>query len=107
MMNGLEAVAERPPDDRWVLVRTAESDNGSIELTVEDSGKGITEGDLHRIFEPFFTTKPEGLGMGLSISQSIVRAHGGRLWAANSAGGGVIFSCMLPVAQQAASAFVK
>jgi two-component system sensor kinase FixL len=106
-MNGLEAVAERPPDDRWVLVRTAESDNGSIELTVEDSGKGITEGDLHRIFEPFFTTKPGGLGMGLSISQSIVRAHGGRLWAANSAGGGVIFSCVLPVAQQAAPAFAK
>lgn len=106
-MNGLEAVAERPPDDRWVLVRTAESDNGSIELTVEDSGKGITESDLHRIFEPFFTTKPEGLGMGLSISQSIVRAHGGRLWAANSAGGGVIFSCVLPVAQRAAPVFAK
>jgi hypothetical protein len=48
---------------------------------VEDSGKGIAEGDLAHVFEPFFSTKPEGLGMGLSISRSIVQAHGGRIWA--------------------------
>jgi two-component system sensor kinase FixL len=107
MMNGLEAAAERPPNDRWVLVRTAKSVDDSIELTVEDSGQGISESDLHRVFEPFFSTKPEGLGMGLSISQSIVRAHGGRLWAENSAGGGAIFSCVLPVAQQSLAAFAR
>ena len=99
LLNGLHAAAEQPPVERWVLVRTAEADGGGVELTVEDSGKGIAESDLARVFEPFFTTKREGLGMGLSISQSIVEAHGGRIWAQNSAGCGAIFHCVLPVAQ--------
>jgi C4-dicarboxylate-specific signal transduction histidine kinase len=85
LVNGLQAAAEQPPVERWVLVRTAEAYSG-VELTVGDSGKGIAESDLARVFEPFFTTKREGLGMGLSISQSIVEAHGGRIWAQNSAG---------------------
>ena len=96
VMNGLDASAERPPSERWILVRTVEADGG-VELTVEDSGKGIAESDLVRVFEPFFSTKPAGLGMGLSISRSIVQAHGGRLWGENSLGGGAIFRCVLPV----------
>jgi signal transduction histidine kinase len=56
------------------------------------------------VFEPFFSTKREGLGIGLSISRSIVQAHGGKIWAQNSARHGAIFYCMLPVAQQAAVA---
>jgi signal transduction histidine kinase len=104
--NGLEAAAERSPDNRWVLVRTAESDGG-IELTVEDSGRGITEGDLARVFEPFFTTKQEGLGMGLSISRTIVQAQGGRIWAENRPGSGAIFRCVLPMAQQVTAASVR
>jgi C4-dicarboxylate-specific signal transduction histidine kinase len=107
IVNGIEAVAERPPGDRWVLVRTAEADGGGVELKVEDSGKGIAERDLTRVFEPFFSTKREGLGMGLSISRSIVEAHGGRIWAENSAGRGAVFHCMLPVAQQGAGASAK
>jgi C4-dicarboxylate-specific signal transduction histidine kinase len=103
IVNGLAAVTEQAPRDRWLLVRTAESSCGCVELTVEDSGKGIAESDLARVFEPFFTTKQEGLGMGLSISRSIVQAHGGRLWVENSAGGGAIFGCVLPVAQQGAA----
>jgi signal transduction histidine kinase len=104
IVNGLSAAAEQVAHDRWLLVRTGGSDSGIVELTVEDSGNGIAESDLSRIFEPFFTTKPEGLGMGLSISRSIVQAHGGRLWAENSAGGGAIFRCVLPVAQHGARA---
>jgi C4-dicarboxylate-specific signal transduction histidine kinase len=104
IVNGLDAVAERQPGNRWVSVRTAEADGGGIELTVEDSGEGITKGDLTRVFEPFFTTKRAGLGMGLSISRSIVEAHGGRIWAESSAGRGAIFRCVWPVAQQAAVA---
>ena len=103
VMNGLDAASERPPGDRWLLVRTAESGGGVIELTVKDSGKGIAESDLARVFEPFFSTKPEGLGMGLSISWSIVQQHGGRIWAENSPAGGAVFRCVLPVAQQAAT----
>jgi signal transduction histidine kinase len=100
IVNGLAAAAEQDLRDRWLLVRTAESNCDGVELTVEDSGKGIDESDLSRVFEPFFTTKQEGLGMGLSISRSIVQAHSGRLWAENSAGGGAIFRCVLPVAQK-------
>jgi C4-dicarboxylate-specific signal transduction histidine kinase len=103
LVNGLQAVAEQPPAERWVLVRTAEADGGG-ELTVEDSGKGMPEGDLARVFEPFFTTKREGLGMRLSISQSIVQAHGGQMWVENSARHGAVFHCVLPAAQQAAVA---
>jgi C4-dicarboxylate-specific signal transduction histidine kinase len=104
IMNGLEATAERPPGERWVSVRTVGSDNGGVQLTVEDSGKGVAESDLARVFEPFFSTKREGLGMGLSISRSIVQAHGGQIWAESRAGGGAIFHCLLPVAQRAAAA---
>jgi signal transduction histidine kinase len=102
IVNGLAAAAEQVQRDRWLLVRTAESNSGGVELTVEDSGKGIAQQDLPRVFEPFFTTKLEGLGMGLSISRSIVQAHGGRLCAENSAGGGAIFRCVLPVARRGA-----
>jgi len=101
-VNGLEA-AELTAAGRWILVQTTET-NGCVELTVEDSGKGIPESDLIHVFEPFFTTKSEGLGMGLSISRTIVQAHGGRIWAENSARGGAVFRCVLPVAQQAVPA---
>jgi PAS domain S-box-containing protein len=104
VMNGLDAVAERSPGDRLVLVRTGKADGGGVELTVEDSGEGIAESDLPRVFEPFFSTKREGLGMGLSISRSIVQVHGGKIWAENGAGGGAIFRCLLPAAQQAGAA---
>ena len=104
IMNGLDAVAERPPGDRWVSVRTAEVDGGRVELTVEDSGKGIAECDLSRLFEPFFTTKQKGLGMGLSISRSIVQAHGGRIWAESVVRGGAIFRCVLPATQYTVAA---
>jgi C4-dicarboxylate-specific signal transduction histidine kinase len=107
IVNGLEAVAERPPGNRWVLVRTAEGDDGRVELTVEDSGNGVAASDLARVFEPFFSTKPEGLGVGLSISRSIVQAHRGQIWAENAVGGGAIFRCVLPVAQQGAVASAK
>jgi signal transduction histidine kinase len=79
-------------------------DGARVELTVEDSGKGIAEGDLSRLFEPFFTTKQQGLGMGLSISRSIVQAHGGRIWAESVVGGGAIFRCVLPATQYTVAA---
>jgi C4-dicarboxylate-specific signal transduction histidine kinase len=107
IMNGLEAAVERPPEDRWVLARAVEADGYRVELTVEDSGKGVAEGDLSRVFEPFFSTKEGGLGMGLSICRSIVEAHGGRIWTERRAGPGAIFRCLLPVAEQATAASAK
>jgi len=103
IVNGLEAVAEQPQGNRQVLVHTAASEDG-VQLTVEDSGGGISEPDFDRLFKPFFSTKRDGLGMGLSISRSIVHAHGGRIWAENGAGSGAIFRCVLPAAQHAPAA---
>jgi signal transduction histidine kinase len=103
-VNGLEAAADQPPGARWLSVRTSEPDSGGVQLIVEDSGKGIAESNLLRVFDPFYSTKPEGLGMGLSISQTIVKAYGGRIWAENSPGGGAIFSCVWTAARQAATA---
>ncbi|WP_438011125.1 ATP-binding protein [Sorangium sp. So ce321] len=95
--NALDAVARRPPGARLVVVRTRAADGGRVELSVSDSGEGVPPEDLERIFEPFFTTKARGLGVGLSISRSIVEAHGGRLWAERSPGEGATLRCALPV----------
>jgi signal transduction histidine kinase len=107
IVNGVEAAAEQPPSNRWVLVQTRQLESGNVEITVEDSGKGIIDGDMHQIFEPFFSTKRESLGMGLSISRSIVLAHDGQLWAENRTGAGGIFRCVLPVAQHVKAASVE
>lgn len=72
-------------------------DEGRIEVSVIDSGKGVPADCLDRLFTAFFTTKSEGLGMGLSISRSIVEAHGGRLWAEAGVPRGAIFNFTLPV----------
>ena len=72
-------------------------------MTVSDSGPGIDAANLDRLFDAFFTTKPDGMGMGLSISRSIVEAHGGRIWATNRAGGGARFHVSLPALQERAA----
>lgn len=100
VVNALDAVAGQPPERRLVRVCTGAAD-GKVELRVEDSGKGFAEGEIERIFDAFFTTKKEGMGMGLSISRSIVESHGGQLLAASRAGGGgggggAVMRCLLP-----------
>ena len=95
LVNGLHAIADEPPPRRRLVVRTRNVDGG-LEVAVQDSGKGIAESDLRQVFEPFFTTKGEGLGVGLSISRSIVEAYGGRIAVENAAAGGAIFRVRLP-----------
>ena len=68
-------------------------------VQVQDSGKGLDPEQADRIFESFFTTKPQGIGMGLSISRSIIEAHGGRLWATSGASHGAVFQFTLPKAE--------
>lgn len=91
------AVDERP---RSLVVTTRLDDEaGQILLTVRDAGSGITPDRLDRLFDTFFTTKSEGMGVGLSISRSIIQSHGGRLWAANNDDGpGATFSFSIPLA---------
>ena len=96
-INALDAVSKCPPGERRVWVRTRRVE-GRVELVVEDTGVGLAEEVLERVFEPFFTTKHAGLGMGLSISRSILEEHQGRLQAERRAGGGALFRCTLPSA---------
>ena len=72
-------------------------------VEVRDSGPGLNEEGAQRVFEPFYTTKAQGIGIGLSISRSIVEAHGGRLWATSNQPHGAVFRFSLPVAQEGAA----
>jgi signal transduction histidine kinase len=96
LSNAIDAAAAGR-DARRVTVRTAIEPPSAVALTVHDTGSGIPPADMDHLFEPFFTTKPEGLGMGLPISHSIVEAHGGRLQARNDEDGGATFSMVLPI----------
>ena len=80
-----------------IILQTRPIDHDAVQVAVRDFGPGIEEKDLDHIFEPFFTTKRSGLGMGLSISRSIIEAHGGRIWAANNPDKGVTFYFEIPV----------
>jgi len=94
--NACEAMREVPRWRRSLLVSTESPDPDSVCLAVADAGPGMAEGHRDRIFEPFFTTKEDGLGMGLSISRSIVAAHGGTIEATQNSTRGVTFHVMLP-----------
>lgn len=69
-----------------------------IEIAVADTGSGIADGVKQKLFQTFFTTKDTGMGVGLSISRSIIEAHGGRMWAETNASGGATFRFTLPAA---------
>jgi PAS domain S-box-containing protein len=97
MLNGLDAVRDVAPQDRKLKVRARKKGASTVEVAVTDSGTGIPNDAFPRIFEPFYTTKPDGLGMGLSISRSIIEAHGGRISAGNNPEGGATFCFTLPV----------
>ncbi|VAW84409.1 hypothetical protein MNBD_GAMMA17-2108 [hydrothermal vent metagenome] len=89
-----------PPSIFVKVYRTNDGENGNVVVAVEDSGHGFSEQLGQQMFQPFFTTKPEGLGMGLSISRSIIEAHGGRLWADSSQKSGATFFFSLPASEE-------
>jgi signal transduction histidine kinase len=88
---------ETPQASRKLIVRTAMQDGWEAIVSVRDSGPGIGSNDVERLFEPFYTTKADGLGMGLSISRTIIDAHGGMIGAKNNPEGGATFYFTLPV----------
>ena len=96
VQNGIEAMSNVTDRPRRLLIRSERNGEGTVLVAVTDSGPGIEPKDQKRIFNAFFTTKPHGMGMGLSISHSIIESHGGRLWATNNDGGGATFQLTLP-----------
>jgi signal transduction histidine kinase len=99
LRNAIEAMSEIDEADRRLVVRS-EFSNGSVQISVRDSGIGISDEQAARLFEPFFTTKDEGMGMGLAVSQAIVEAHHGRLWAEPNPDRGVTFHLSLPLRRE-------
>jgi signal transduction histidine kinase len=95
MLNGIDAMKD-VGDAGELIVRSERGGNGELLISVADTGVGLPLEREDQIFDAFFTTKPHGTGMGLSISRSIVEAHGGRLWAAPNAGRGTTFQFTLP-----------
>src|SRR6185369_8200118 len=101
VMNGVEAIDpldEGQPRPRELAVRSRRDGHSMLRVEVQDSGRGLDAGSGARICEPFFTPEEGGMGMGLSISRSIIEAHGGRLWAKPAQPRGAIFQFTLPIA---------
>jgi PAS domain S-box-containing protein len=97
LLNASDSMKDVRESERTVCVRTRHPDPSTVQIEVSDRGTGIHPKGLAGIFEPFQTTKPDGLGLGLSISRSIVDAHGGRLWVKNNADRGATFSFTIPI----------
>jgi PAS domain S-box-containing protein len=95
IMNGIEAMAPVTDRPRLLGVQSQIDESGDVLVAVSDSGTGFGL-ELDRVFNPFFTTKANGMGMGLSISRTLVESHGGRLWAAPNSPHGAVFSFTLP-----------
>jgi PAS domain S-box-containing protein len=92
MLNGIEAMEGSGGE----LTVKSEQQDGQLQFSVSDTGVGLPLGKMDQIFSAFFTTKPQGSGMGLAISRSIVESHGGHLWASANSGGGTTFHFTLP-----------
>jgi C4-dicarboxylate-specific signal transduction histidine kinase len=104
LLNAMDAIGNAPSERRRIRVRVASDGEGMAVLQVSDRGEGIAEEDLPRLFESFFTTKTNGMGLGLSVSHSIVKAHGGRIQARNNSHGGATFAVALPLGDPPAAA---
>jgi C4-dicarboxylate-specific signal transduction histidine kinase len=98
ILNSIDAMSMLTDRPRKLFIKSAIHPDGVL-IQVQDSGKGLDPEHAGRIFEPFFTTKAKGIGMGLSMSRTIVEAHGGRLWATSGASHGATFEFILPVAE--------
>jgi two-component system sensor histidine kinase TtrS len=95
LQNAVDAMVEGEGRERGITVRTSR-DGSDAKVAVRDHGPGLTAEVEAHLFDTFFTTKPQGLGLGLSICRTIVESHGGRLWAANNADGGLTMRFTLP-----------
>jgi signal transduction histidine kinase len=100
VLNALEAMNRIPAGPRELIISSEKNDAKGVRIAVQDSGIGLAPDNLDRLFSAFYTTKPDGMGMGLAISRSIVEAHGGRIWATPKAPRGAVFQFILPVGME-------
>jgi signal transduction histidine kinase len=100
ILNGMDALSGASLEDRRVSVTALLDGAQTVKIAVSDTGTGIPDDKLAHVFDPFFTTKPDGMGMGLPISRTIIEAHGGRFWAENNKSGGATFHFTLPIAEE-------
>lgn len=97
LRNAIDALADTPAAQREICIATTRAEDEQVQVTVRDRGGGLQEDMGETIFDPFVSTKPNGLGLGLSISRTIIEAHGGRLWASANPDGGATFAFCLPI----------
>jgi signal transduction histidine kinase len=103
IINGLEAIAKSQNGTRELVVKSDADEADNVRVAVSDSGEGLDTANLERVFDAFFTTKPDGMGMGLAISRTIIESHGGRLWATSNSPHGAVFQFTLPTNAERAS----
>jgi predicted ATPase/signal transduction histidine kinase len=100
LRNAADAMTDVNDRPRDLLIQTELEEGGRVRLTVKDSGIGFSQDGMDQLFNAFYTTKSDGMGMGLSVSRSIIESHNGRLWATPNDGPGVTFSFSIPVTPQ-------
>jgi PAS domain S-box-containing protein len=98
-INAIEAVSGMKEGPRELLISTIMNEHDDVAVSVRDSGPGLNSDSLERLFDPFYTTKSDGMGMGLSICQSIVEEHRGRIWATANVPRGAAFHFTIPLSQ--------
>ena len=103
ILNAIEAMSATSEGPRESLIKTGKTESDDVLVAVRDSGPGLAPAALEHIFTAFHTTKPNGLGLGLSISRSIIEGRGGRLWASANSPRGAVFQFTLPVNQDVAA----
>jgi signal transduction histidine kinase len=96
LRNSMDALSSIPEGKRTISIKVSANGRHYTKIAVSDTGIGCPPQELNRLFEPFFTTKESGLGVGLSISQSIVEAHGGKLWLESTSNRGASFCMTIP-----------
>ena len=102
VINGMEALTAVTDRRRELTIRSGRQGDAEVRIEIEDTGAGIDAKNMDHLFGAFFTTKSDGMGMGLSISRSIIEAHGGRIWATRNPAGGATFQFTLPALPESA-----
>ena len=98
-MNGIDAMQDCAPGHRKLSIKATPIDNFAVEVSVADTGMGISPDGLKKIFDPFYTTKSQGTGLGLSIARTIVETYGGKIHAENRPEGGALVCFTMPLSK--------